>query len=875
MSKSTAEIRQAFLDFFHSKGHQVVASSSLVPNNDPTLLFTNAGMVQFKDVFLGQDKRDYARATTSQRCVRAGGKHNDLENVGYTARHHTFFEMLGNFSFGDYFKKEAIAYAWELLTGEQWFKLPKDRLWVTVYETDDEAFEIWANDVGVPRERIIRIGDNKGSAYASDNFWQMGDTGPCGPCTEIFYDHGDHIWGGPPGSPEEDGDRYIEIWNIVFMQFNRQADGTMQPLPKPSVDTGMGLERIAAVLQHVNSNYEIDLFAKLIKSVAQVTGATDLNNKSLRVIADHIRSCAFLIADGVIPSNENRGYVLRRIIRRAVRHGNMLGAKEAFFYKLVAPLIEVMGDAGEDLKRQQKHVENALKNEEEQFAKTLERGLALLDDELAKLQGDTLDGETVFRLYDTFGFPADLTADVCRERNLKIDEAGFETAMEQQRQRAREASGFGADYNSVIRFDTATEFKGYDQLQLDATVQALFVDGQQVDEITAGQDAVVILNETPFYGESGGQVGDTGVLAGQNAEFSVQDTQKYGKAFGHIGKLKQGQLRVGDRVNAQVDEERRARIILNHSATHLMHSALREVLGDHVGQKGSLNNDKYLRFDFSHTEAMKPQQIRAVEDIVNTQIRRNLLIQTDVMDLDEAKTRGATALFGEKYEQRVRVVSMGEFSVELCGGTHAARTGDIGLFRIQSESGTAAGVRRIEALTGEGAIAQLHAQSDQLSDIANVVKANSNNLNEKVRGLVDNVRALEKELQQLRDQQAAQESASLSSKAVDVKGTKLLVSELSNVEPKMLRIMMDDLKNQLGSAIIVLATVAEGKVSLIAGVTKDLTDRVKAGELVGELAAQVGGKGGGRPDMAQAGGTNPQALAGALAGVPDWVSNRL
>ncbi|MDR6297450.1 alanine--tRNA ligase [Pantoea dispersa] len=531
MSKSTAEIRQAFLDFFHSKGHQVVASSSLVPNNDPTLLFTNAGMVQFKDVFLGQDKRDYSRATTSQRCVRAGGKHNDLENVGYTARHHTFFEMLGNFSFGDYFKKEAIAYAWELLTGEQWFKLPKERLWVTVYETDDEAFEIWANDIGVPRERIIRIGDNKGGAYASDNFWQMGDTGPCGPCTEIFYDHGDHIWGGPPGSPEEDGDRYIEIWNIVFMQFNRQADGTMQPLPKPSVDTGMGLERIAAVLQHVNSNYEIDLFAKLINAVAQVTGATDLNNKSLRVIADHIRSCAFLIADGVIPSNENRGYVLRRIIRRAVRHGNMLGAKEAFFYKLVAPLIEVMGAAGEDLKRQQKHVENALKNEEEQFAKTLERGLALLDDELAKLKGDTLDGETVFRLYDTFGFPADLTADVCRERNLKIDEAGFEAAMEQQRQRAREASGFGTDYNTVIRFDTPTQFKGYDHLALEATVQALFVDGQQVEQVTAGQDAVVILDQTPFYGESGGQVGDTGVLTGQNAEFSVQDTQKYGKAL--------------------------------------------------------------------------------------------------------------------------------------------------------------------------------------------------------------------------------------------------------------------------------------------------------------------------------------------------------
>lgn len=875
MSKSTAEIRQAFLDFFHSKGHQVVASSSLVPNNDPTLLFTNAGMVQFKDVFLGQDKRDYTRATTSQRCVRAGGKHNDLENVGYTARHHTFFEMLGNFSFGDYFKQEAIAYAWELLTGEQWFSLPKERLWVTVYETDDEAFDIWADQIGVPRERIIRIGDNKGSAYASDNFWQMGDTGPCGPCTEIFYDHGDHIWGGPPGSPEEDGDRYIEIWNIVFMQFNRQADGTMQPLPKPSVDTGMGLERIAAVLQHVNSNYEIDLFAQLIKSVAQVTGASDLNNKSLRVIADHIRSCAFLIADGVMPSNENRGYVLRRIIRRAVRHGNMLGAKEAFFYKLVAPLIEVMGAAGEDLKRQQKLVENALKAEEEQFAKTLERGLALLDDELAKVSGDTLDGETVFRLYDTFGFPADLTADVCRERNLKIDEAGFEAAMEQQRQRAREASGFGADYNSVIRVDAVTEFKGYEELTLNATIEALFVDGQAVEQITAGQDAVVILNATPFYGESGGQVGDTGVLTGQNAEFSVQDTQKYGKALGHIGKLAHGQLRIGDALQAQVNEARRARIRLNHSATHLMHEALREVLGDHVGQKGSLNNDKYLRFDFSHSEAMKPQQIREVEDIVNAQIRRNLLIQTDIMDLEEAKARGAMALFGEKYDQRVRVVSMGEYSVELCGGTHAARTGDIGLFRIQSESGTAAGIRRIEALTGEAAIAQLHAQSDQLADIAQVVKANSSNLSEKVRGLVDNVRALEKELQQLRDQQAAQESASLSSSAIEIKGAKLLVSELSNTEPKMLRTIMDDLKNQLGSAVIVLATVAEGKVSLIAGVTKDLTDRVKAGELISELAVQVGGKGGGRPDMAQAGGTNPQALAGALAGVQEWVSSRL
>ncbi|WP_205956923.1 alanine--tRNA ligase [Pantoea stewartii] len=875
MSKSTAEIRQAFLDFFNSKGHQVVASSSLVPNNDPTLLFTNAGMNQFKDVFLGQDKRDYTRATTSQRCVRAGGKHNDLENVGYTARHHTFFEMLGNFSFGDYFKKEAIAYAWELLTGDQWFRLPKERLWVTVYETDDEAFDIWANDIGVPRERIIRIGDNKGSAYASDNFWQMGDTGPCGPCTEIFYDHGDHIWGGPPGSPEEDGDRYIEIWNIVFMQFNRQADGTMLPLPKPSVDTGMGLERITAVLQHVNSNYEIDLFQKLINAVAEVTGATDLSNKSLRVIADHIRSCAFLIADGVIPSNENRGYVLRRIIRRAVRHGNMLGAKEAFFYKLVAPLIEVMGAAGEELQRQQAQVENVLKSEEEQFAKTLERGLALLDDELAKLKGDTLDGETVFRLYDTFGFPADLTADVCRERNLKIDEAGFEKAMEQQRQRAREASGFGADYSNVIRTDAASSFKGYDQLDLAATVKGLFVAGEAVDVVSAGQDAVVVLDETPFYGESGGQVGDTGVLKGNNVEFQVQDTQKYGQAIGHIGKVSSGQLRIGDRVEAVVDEARRARIRLNHSATHLMHAALRQVLGEHVAQKGSLVNDKYLRFDFSHFEAMKPQEIRQVEDIVNAQIRRNLPVETDVMDLEAAKAKGAMALFGEKYDQRVRVLTMGDFSVELCGGTHAARTGDIGLFRIQAESGSAAGIRRIEAVTGEAALAQVYAQSSQLQDIAQLVKANSSNLNDKVRGLVDHVRSLEKELQQLRDQQAAQESAQLGNNAIDMKGAKLLVTELSNTDPKMLRTMVDDLKNQLGSAIIVLATVAEGKVSLIAGVTKDLTDRVKAGELIAELAPKVGGKGGGRPDMAQAGGSDATALKGALAGVEGWVSSRL
>lgn len=783
--------------------------------------------------------------------------------------------MLGNFSFGDYFKHDAIQFAWELLTSEKWFALPKERLWVTVYESDDEAYEIWEKEVGIPRERIIRIGDNKGAPYASDNFWQMGDTGPCGPCTEIFYDHGDHIWGGPPGSPEEDGDRYIEIWNIVFMQFNRQADGTMEPLPKPSVDTGMGLERIAAVLQHVNSNYDIDLFRTLIQAVAKVTGATDLSNKSLRVIADHIRSCAFLIADGVMPSNENRGYVLRRIIRRAVRHGNMLGAKETFFYKLVGPLIDVMGSAGEDLKRQQAQVEQVLKTEEEQFARTLERGLALLDEELAKLSGDTLDGETAFRLYDTYGFPVDLTADVCRERNIKVDEAGFEAAMEEQRRRAREASGFGADYNAMIRVDSASEFKGYDHLELNGKVTALFVDGKAVDAINAGQEAVVVLDQTPFYAESGGQVGDKGELKGANFSFAVEDTQKYGQAIGHIGKLAAGSLNVGDAVQADVDEARRARIRLNHSATHLMHAALRQVLGTHVSQKGSLVNDKVLRFDFSHNEAMKPEEIRAVEDLVNAQIRRNLPIETNIMDLEAAKAKGAMALFGEKYDERVRVLSMGDFSTELCGGTHASRTGDIGLFRIISESGTAAGVRRIEAVTGEGAIATVHADSDRLSEVAHLLKGDSNNLVDKVRSVLERTRQLEKELQQLKEQAAAQESANLSSKAIDVNGVKLLVSELSGVEPKMLRTMVDDLKNQLGSTIIVLATVVEGKVSLIAGVSKDVTDRVKAGELIGMVAQQVGGKGGGRPDMAQAGGTDAAALPAALASVKGWVSAKL
>lgn len=875
MSKSTAEIRQAFLDFFHSKGHSIVPSSSLVPTNDPTLLFTNAGMNQFKDVFLGLDKRDYTRATTSQRCVRAGGKHNDLENVGYTARHHTFFEMLGNFSFGDYFKHDAINYAWELLTGENWFNLPKEKLWVTVYETDDEAFDIWEKTVGVPKERIIRIGDNKGSAYASDNFWQMGDTGPCGPCSEIFYDHGDHIWGGPPGSAEEDGDRYIEIWNIVFMQFNRQSDGTMLPLPKPSVDTGMGLERITAVMQHVNSNYDIDLFQKLIAAVAKETGATDLNSKSLRVIADHIRSCAFLISDGVIPSNESRGYVLRRIIRRAVRHGNMLGATDTFFYKLVAPLIDVMGPAANELKQQQASVEQLLKTEEEQFARTLERGLALLDEELSAIQGDTLDGEIAFRLYDTFGFPLDLTADVCRERNLKVDEAGFEKAMDVQRRRARESSGFSADYNSMIRVDEATQFSGYEHLERQSKVIALFINGQSVDEIQAGDNAIVVLDDTPFYGESGGQVGDKGVLKTSAGEFSVTDTQKYGKAMGHQGSLTSGKLSINDRVDALVDVARRDRIRLNHSATHLLHAALRQILGKQVAQKGSLVNDNYLRFDFSHFEAMKPEEIRQVEDLVNAQVRRNLPIQTKIMALDEAKEQGAMALFGEKYDESVRVLSMGDFSTELCGGTHASRTGDIGLFRIQSESGTAAGVRRIEAITGEGAMTSLHQQSDLLQDVAHLVKGDVLSVTDKIRNLLERSRLLEKELQQVKEQQAAQESTSLSGQTKQVKGVKLLVSQLDNVEPKMLRTMVDELKNKLGSAIIVLATTAEGKVSLIAGVTQDLTSRVKAGELIANIAQQVGGKGGGRPDMAQAGGSDVQALPAALASVEAWVDSKL
>ncbi|MDE1210021.1 alanine--tRNA ligase [Vibrio aestuarianus] len=860
MFMSTDEVRRAFLSFFENKGHQIVDSSSLVPTNDPTLLFTNAGMNQFKDCFLGLEKRAYTRATTAQRCVRAGGKHNDLENVGFTARHHTFFEMLGNFSFGDYFKDDAIAYAWEFLT--ETLKLPAERLLVTVYETDDEAFDIWNKKVGVPAERIIRIGDKKGGkAYESDNFWQMGDTGPCGPCTEIFYDHGDHIWGGPPGSPEEDGDRFIEIWNNVFMQFNRHADGTMEPLPKPSVDTGMGIERISAIMQGVHSNYEIDVFQTLIKAAAEVTGYEDLSNQSLRVVADHIRSCAFLIVDGVMPSNEGRGYVLRRIIRRAVRHGNKLGAQGAFFHKLVGPLAEVMGTAGEELKKQQALVEKVLRIEEENFGRTLERGMAILNDALDSLDGKVLDGETVFKLYDTYGFPADLTNDVARERGLSIDEEGFEKAMDAQRQRAREAGQFGTDYNTLIKVDTHTDFCGYSSTKGESHVEAIFVEGTQVDSLSAGDKAIIVLAETPFYAESGGQCGDAGVIKTDSGLFKVEDTQKLGSAIAHHGELVEGVLASGDSVEALVDEKRRAAISLNHSATHLLHAALRQVLGSHVAQKGSLVKAENLRFDFSHLEAVTSAELKEVERLVNAQIRRNHTIETNIMDIESAKEKGAMALFGEKYDDEVRVLSMGEFSTELCGGIHANSTGDIGLFKIVSEGGIAAGIRRIEAVTGEGALDLLdhqHAQYEaKMADMA--LKAKS----------------LEKELQQMKDKLAAKESANLISNVKEIAGVKVLVAQLDGADNKALRGMVDELKNQLGSGIIMLGNVADDKVGLIAGVTKDLTAKVKAGELVNMVALQVGGKGGGRPDMAQAGGSDAKALPKALESVDVWIAERL
>ena len=873
--KTTAQIRQSYLDFFHSKGHQVVASSSLVPENDPTLLFTNAGMNQFKNVFLGLEKRPYTRATTAQRCVRAGGKHNDLENVGYTARHHTFFEMLGNFSFGDYFKQDAIHYGWEFLTSPQWLGLPKERLWVTVYETDDEAYNIWHKEIGIPAERIIRIGDNKGPPYASDNFWQMGDTGPCGPCTEIFYDHGDHIWGGPPGSPEEDGDRYIEIWNIVFMQFNRHADGTMEKLPKPSVDTGMGLERISAVLQHVNSNYDIDIFKTLIAKVAELTGEKDLANKSLRVIADHIRSCAYLIADGVVPSNEGRGYVLRRIIRRAVRHGHLLGATETFFYKLVPTLIDVMAEAGEEVKKHQASVEKFLRLEEEQFARTLERGLTLLDEALANVKENILSGEVAFKLYDTYGFPLDLTADVCRERGIAIDEEGFEREMELQRVRAQSASQFGMDYNSVIRVDGTTRFEGYTESETLAKVTALFHEGNPVESISAGQSAVVILDNTPFYAESGGQIGDIGRLEGNGFCFDVKDTQKYGQVFGHIGELTQGSLSVGQSVNAVVDDVRRQRISLNHSATHLLHAALRQVLGEHVAQKGSLVSDTLLRFDFAQHEAISKAQLAEVERIVNQQVRANNPIQTDIMALEAAKAKGAMALFGEKYSEQVRVLTMGDFSIELCGGIHAKRTGDIGLFKIVTETAVAAGIRRIEAITGETAIEWLQHQQTLLNQSAELLKSDVNSVTDKISLLQDKCKKVEKELQTLKEKAALQAGNDLAQSAVEINGVSVIVQQLDGIEAKSLRAMVDSLKNQLGSAVVVFASALDEKVNLIVGVTQDLTAKVKAGELVNLMAQQVGGKGGGRPDMAMAGGTESQNINKALSVCFDWLKANL
>ncbi|MFB2800091.1 alanine--tRNA ligase [Shewanella seohaensis] len=873
MYQTTAALRSAFLEFFRSNGHQVVDSSSLVPGNDPTLLFTNAGMNQFKDVFLGMDKRSYTRATTAQRCVRAGGKHNDLDNVGYTARHHTFFEMLGNFSFGDYFKEDAIRFGWTFLT--EVLKLPKERLCVTVYQTDDEAFEIWNKKIGVAAENIIRIGDNKGAPYASDNFWQMGDTGPCGPCTEIFYDHGDHIWGGRPGSPEEDGDRFIEIWNIVFMQYNRQASGEMLPLPKPSVDTGMGIERIAAIMQGVHSNYEIDIFRALIAKAAEIIGVTDLSNKSLRVIADHIRSCAFLVADGVMPSNEGRGYVLRRIIRRAVRHGNKLGATEAFFYKLVPTLIEVMGDAAKGLADTQVIVEKALKAEEEQFARTLERGLGILDSALNELQGDTLDGETVFKLYDTYGFPVDLTADVCRERNIIVDEAGFEVAMAEQRSRAQAAGNFGADYNAALKIDAETAFCGYSELTGNAKVTALYLNGESVPAINAGDDAVVVLDVTPFYAESGGQVGDKGVLVAQGIEFAVSDTQKFGQASGHKGTLTAGSLSVGQVLEAKVDKKLRHRTQLNHSVTHLLHAALRQVLGTHVTQKGSLVDPERLRFDFSHFEAVKPAELKQVEELVNTQIRRNHELKVAEMAIDEAKEKGAMALFGEKYDAQVRVVTMGDFSIELCGGTHVGRTGDIGLFKITSEGGIAAGVRRIEAVTGAAAMAYVAQQQAQLEEAAALLKGDTQSVVAKLKAQLDKMKQLEKDMQQLKDKLAAAASADLAGDAVAVNGVNVLIKKLEGVEAGALRGLQDELKQKLKSAVILLGVAQEGKVNLIAGVSNDLVAKVKAGELVAMVAAQVGGKGGGRPDMAQAGGSQPENLDAALSQVLPWITERL
>ena len=877
--KTSAELRQAFLTFFKDKGHEVVSSSSLVPGNDPTLLFTNAGMVQFKDVFLGRDKRSYKRATSSQRCVRAGGKHNDLENVGYTARHHTFFEMLGNFSFGDYFKEDAIKYAWEFLT--EVAGLPAEKLWVTIYEDDDEAADIWLNDIGVSAERFSRIGDKPGKKYESDNFWAMGDTGPCGPCTEIFYDHGEEIWGGPPGTPEEDGDRYIEIWNLVFMQYNRTADGEMNSLPAPSVDTGMGLERLAAILQGVHNNYDIDIFQHLIKAAAKATNTSDLEDKSLRVIADHIRSCAFLCVDEVMPSNEGRGYVLRRIIRRACRHGHQLGMDDLFFYKLVQPLVEVMGEAYPELVAAQANVEKLLKMEEERFAETLDHGMKILEEDIRQLQDKTITGETLFKLYDTYGFPVDLTADIARERDLEIDEAGFEACMEAQRERGRSASQFGVDYSKDLQVECESAFTGYDQVKQNAVVVELFSGAQSVETLTEGQQGIVVLDETPFYGESGGQVGDSGVLLSANARFIVKDTQKQGKSVLHIGELQSGILTKGDELSAEIDFETRKAISRNHSATHLMHAALQQVLGEHVSQKGSLVDAEKLRFDFSHLEPVKAEELKMIEQIVNAQIRGNSEAQADEMELEAAKASGAMALFGEKYDDVVRVVSMGDrlddksFSTELCGGVHVNRVGDIGFFKIIAETGIASGVRRIEAVTGEAAVKWVEDRDLQLDSLAQLLKSSRDEVNSKVEQLIQKLKEQDKQLTQLKGKMASQAGNDLSSQAEDIGGVKILTAHLEGADSNTLRDTLDQLKNKLGSAAIVLASEEAGKVKLIAGVTKDLIKTIKAGDLVNIAAAEVGGKGGGRPDMAQAGGSNPAAIPQALDAAKKWLQGQL
>ena len=868
MKKMTsAELRNAFLEFFRQRGHSIEASSSLVPVNDPTLLFTNAGMVQFKDVFLGREQREYNKAVTTQRCVRAGGKHNDLENVGYTARHHTFFEMLGNFSFGDYFKKEAIYYAWDFLTKE--LEIPAEKLWITVFEEDVEAENIWLDDIGISPQRLSKIG-------AKDNFWSMGDIGPCGPCTEIFYDHGADIAGGPPGTPEEDGDRYIEVWNLVFMQYDRAADGTLTPLPKPSVDTGMGLERISAVMQGVHNNYDIDLFQSVIKAAAQIVGTTDLNQSSLRVIADHIRSCVFLIVDGVMPSNEGRGYVLRRIIRRAIRHGYRLGIQDVFFYKLVAPLVEEMGEAFSELRQGQSQAERVLKKEEERFAETLGQGMKILEACVAKMHGSVIPGEIVFQLYDTYGFPVDLTADFARENNLTVDHAGFEIAMSAQRDRARSASSFSAEYSQDIKLDSETEFTGYDSLNDEVHIVALFTKGEAVDFLQMGDEGLIVLDKTPFYAESGGQVGDCGYINASGAVFEVTDTQKQGvNLFLHKGKLISGTLNIGQLCDAKVSVLDRKATELNHSATHLLHAALRQILGDHVNQKGSLVNPERLRFDFSHFESVTPDQIITIERLVNEQIRLNNIVTAEVMDKDRAIQAGAMALFGEKYGTEVRVLKMGEFSTELCGGTHVERSGDIGCFKIISETGVAAGVRRIEAVTGANCIDWIASRDKSLSGIAALLKSAPEKAVEKVEQLLEKNRTLEKQLERLNSKLASSAGGELSAQAVNVAGVQVLAVKLEDVDTKSLRELADQLKNKLGRCAIVLAIVEGDKVSLIAVVSKDLLGQIKAGELVNHVAIQVGGKGGGKPDLAMAGGNNPSALAEALASVSVWVQAQL